>query len=443
VFCLLLLLFLASCDAGATTPRIYSTVPPISSSDWTTYHANPARTGYLANMPDPHNLTPLWQQSLDGSVYAEPLVVNGRVIVVTENDTFYALDATTGAVQWHTNVGVPVARSILPCGDIDPLGITGTPVYDPQTGLVFAVAEVQGFTHLLVGVNVTTGQVKVRRPIDPPGIDARVEQERSALALANGLVYVAFGGLAGDCGDYHGLIVASRPDGTGPLLTYQVPTPREGGIWTPPGPSIDAQGNLYVSVGNGAVTQGDWDYSDSILRLSPSLQLEDGFAPTSWQQENATDADLGSMGPVLLPNGLLYANGKSGEGYLLQANQLGGVGGQLQALHVCVAFGGAAVRGQSLFIPCSDGVRQLQLSGVHLSTGWHAAQQINGSPVVGGQTVYSLDSSDGILYALDAATGTVRASITVGQTTRFATPTLYQSSIFVGTQNGIVAVGVA
>lgn len=447
-------LFIQSLDVPAPQPvhitpltlppsTVTATPAPTTGTDWTTYHQNSARTGFVAGVPDPTRLTSLWKQSLDGAVYAEPLVVGGQVIVATEHDTLYALDARTGQIQWHTTVGTPVPLSTLPCGNIDPLGITGTPVYDPQTGLVFAVAEIQGPAHMLVGVEVKTGQVKVRRIVDPPGANPQVHQQRAALALYGGTVYIAFGGLDGDCGDYHGMVVASRTDGTGALLKYQVPTPREGGIWATPGPVIDAQGNLYVSVGNGAVTQGDWDHSDSVLRLSPALQLVDGFAPQSWQSDNASDADLGSMGPVLLPNGMIYANGKTGQGYLLRADHLGGIGGQIQTITNCSAYGGAAVSGLTLFIPCTDGLRQLQLaSGTNLVPGWQAPQQVTGSPVVGGNTVYSLDPAGGTLYALDAATGSVRATISVGSTSRFATPTLFQSSIFVGTLTGIVAVGI-
>ncbi len=420
-----------------------STAAPgqVTSADWTMYHDDPARTGFVAGMPDPTHLTSLWKQPLDGAVYAEPLVVAGQVIVATEHDSLYALDARTGRVQWRTSVGTPVPLSDLPCGDIDPLGITGTPVYDPQTGLVFAVAEIQGPAHVLVGLDVKTGQVKVRRLVDPPGMNPQAHQQRAALALYGGSIYIAFGGLFGDCGDYHGWVVASRTDGAGALLAYQVPTTREGGIWAPPGPVLDAQGNLYVAVGNGAATQGDWDHSDSVLRLSPTLQLEDGFAPQSWPSDNASDADLGSMGPVLLPNGLLYADGKSGQGYLVRADHLGGVGGQVQTISLCSAYGGAAVSGLSLFIPCSDGLRQLQLeAGAHLVPGWHAPQQVTGSPVIGGQTVYSLDPAGGVLYALDAATGEVRATLSVGTTSRFATPTLSNDRVFVGTLTGVLAV---
>ncbi|HEY7346881.1 MAG TPA: PQQ-binding-like beta-propeller repeat protein [Ktedonobacterales bacterium] len=455
-FCVLAsLLLLAGCDKSLPPEQSAHITPitltpgtvtptPVAAVDWTMYHANPARTGYVPDTPDPQRLSNLWKQPLDGAVYAEPLVVAGLVIVATENDTLYALDAQSGKIQWQTHVGTPVPLSDLPCGNIDPLGITGTPVYDPQTGLVFAVAEITGPAHILVGLDVKTGQVKVRRSMDPAGEDPRPHQERAALALAGGRVYVAYGGLFGDCGPYHGKVVASRTDGTGNLLVYQVPTPREAGIWAPPGPVIDDQGNLYVSVGNGEVTRGNWDHSDSVLKLSPTLKLLDAFAPTSWPSDNASDADLGSMSPVLLPGGLIYADGKLGQGYLLRADHLGGVGGQIQALSVCPAYGGAAVSGASFFIPCPGGLRQLTITdGPRVVVGWSAPQQVSGSPVIGGQTVYSLDPFGGTLYALDIATGKVRTTISVGTTSRFATPTIYHRTLFIGTMTGITAVTIA
>ncbi len=422
--------------AIATTP----TAPTSNSSDWTTYHRDTSRTGYLASAADPHRLTNLWSVQLDGAVYGEPLVIGGRVIVATEGDSLYSLDAQTGHILWRTNVGSPVPLGDLPCGDINPLGITGTPVYDPATGLVFAVAEVSGFAHILVGVDAGTGRVRVRRSVDVAGMDTRVHQQRAALALSQGMVYVAYGGLDGDCGDYIGRVVASRTDGQGPLLSYQVPTPREGGIWAASGPAVDAAGNIYVAVGNGAITQGDWDHSDSVLRLSPALQLEDGFAPQQWQQDNANDADLGSTGPILLPNGLIYANGKSGLGYLLHADSLRGVGGQAQVLPICSSYGGAAAIGSRVFVPCTDGLREVLVGpGNHLAVGWHAPGQVTGSPVAGGNTVYSLDPG-GTLYALNSQNGAVITTVGVGQTSRFATPTLYNGRVFVGTLSGVVAV---
>ncbi|HEY4032832.1 MAG TPA: PQQ-binding-like beta-propeller repeat protein [Ktedonobacteraceae bacterium] len=447
----LLLTILSACSNSATTQTKPSITPlaltrtaqqtatPTKSTDWTTYHRDNQRTGYLASTPDPHSLSKIWGIQLDGAVYAEPLVVGNDVIVATEGDSLYALDPMTGNVKWHTNVGSPVPQSSLPCGDIDPLGITGTPVYDPATGLVFAVAEVTGPAHVLIGVDVTTGQVKVRRSVDTDGMDPRAHQQRAALTLANGMVYINYGGLDGDCSDYIGRVVASRTDGQGPLLVYRVPTPREAGIWAPPGASVDAAGNLYVSVGNGAITQGQWDHSDSILKLSSTLQLKDGFAPTSWGPENDEDQDMGSQGPVLLPGNFVFAAGKSGKGYTLHANALGGIGGQIDAQDVCDSFGGAATVGSTIFIPCTNGVRQITVdTSGHMHQGWHASGDIVGSPVVGGHTVYSL--SNGMIYALNMDSGHVITSLNVGSANRFATPTIFGTSIFVGTYTGITAV---
>jgi hypothetical protein len=416
------------------------TVPALTSADWPTYHRDNSRAGYVAGAADPTRLAQAWNTRLDGAVYAEPLVISGHVLVATENDSMYSLNARTGQVLWRTNVGTPMPLSELPCGNIDPLGITGTPVYDPVTNLVFAVAEIRGPSHMLVGFDASTGIVRVRRLVEPSDGDIRAHQQRAALILSQGMVYVAYGGLDGDCGDYHGWVIASRTDGRGALLSYQVPTQREGGIWAASGPAADAAGNIYIAVGNGAATGGSWDKTDSVLRLSPTLHYEDGFAPGQWPQDNATDADLGSTGPLLLPGGLVFADGKSGLGYLLHANALGGVGGQAQMASICSAFGGSAALGTRLFVSCTDGVLEVVVGpGSRLTPGWHAPAKINGSPIVAGHTVYSLNLN-GTLYALNSDNGAVIATQFVGATSRFATPTFSDGFIYVGTMAGIVAV---
>ena len=427
---------------ATSQPTATPNTPTTSSTDWTTYHANNQRTGYIADTPDPHNLSKIWSTQLDGSVYAEPLVVGNRVIVATEGDSLYALDPNSGSILWHTNVGTPVPLSSLPCGNIDPLGITGTPVYDPATGLVFAVAEISGPAHILVGLDANTGQVEVRRLVDTDGMDPQAHQQRAALTLANGMVYIAYGGLDGDCSDYIGRVVASRTNGQGPLLVYRVPTPREGGIWATPGPSVDASGNLYVSVGNGAITSGQWDHSDSVLKLSPTLQLLDAFAPTSWAQDNANDADLGSQGPVLLPGNFVFAAGKNGNGYLMKASKLGGIGGSIDEQSVCRSFGGAALVGSTIFVPCTNGVLQITVdTSGHMHQGWQASGNIVGSPVVGGHTVYSF--SNGVMHGLNMNSGQVVASLNVGSANRFVTPTISGTSIFIGTNAGITAIKIS
>lgn len=429
-----------SLTSQATSSTSLTTVgkQPLAPSNWTMYHSNLARTGYLPYTPDPQKLNFAWMQSLDGAVYAEPLVIDGHAIVATENDTIYSLDTTTGKIQWQKHVGTPMPQRDLPCGNVFPLGITGTPVYDPATRLIFAVAEVQGPHHILLGLDIQTGAVKLQRSADLPNMDPRAHQQRAALALWKNMVYFAYGGLNGDCSDYIGTVVGSQTSGQGSLLSYQVPTTREAGIWATPGPVIDTNGNLYVAVGNGDATSGNWDHSDSVLRLSPTLQLEDGFAPNDWGAQNAIDQDLGSMGPVLLSNHQVFADGKAGKGYLLDAAKLGGVGGQLQEQNLCNAFGGSATTGSVIFMPCTDGLLQL-ITGPHtMKRGWQAPANINGSPVIGGHTVYTIGGN--ILYALDSETGKVRAQATIGQTPHFATPTLSGRFVFVGTMSGVSAV---
>ncbi len=423
----------------AASPQATASAP-VTWGDWFTYHHDNARTGYLPNMPDPNKLTKGWSANLDGAVYAQPLMVKGHLIVVTEGDSVYSLDPKSGSVLWHTNVGQPVPQSTLPCGDINPLGITGTPVYDPVTGLVFAVAEVSGPQHMLVGVDVNTGSVRVKRGVDIPGMDPAAHQQRSALLLANNRVYIAYGGLDGDCSDYRGTIVASQTSGTGNLLSYRVPTAREGGMWATSGLASDSSGRIYASVGNGASTGGNWDHSDSVLRFSPTLQLQDGFAPQNWADENSSDTDLGSTGPLLLSNGLAFIAGKSGNGYLLHANALGGIGGQITTTQVCngKAMGGGAVAGSVVLVPCEEGIRHVSTgSGSSLTAGWQSPD-LQLSPVVGGHTVYGM-SSNGTLYALNLDTGTVRAKVVLGQTPRFVSPTLSGNSVFVGTTGGVAS----
>ena len=435
-----------------STPRrnvpLSSTIPALSSTDWPTYHHDNARTGYLANEPDPKQLLPAWTTKLDNAVYAEPLVIGDRVIVATEGDSLYSLDTRTGQVQWHTNIGNPVPLSTINCrGTVDPIGITGTPVYDPVSGLVFAVAEVTGPVHLLVGVDVNTGEVRVRRPVDVPAmVPPRIYMQRPALALSDGMVYMSFGSPAPDCGHYHGTIVASQTDGTGPLLSYQVPSEIQAGLWGPSGPAIDDAGQVYVATGNDIHISGGWDLSNAVLRLSPTLQLEDSFAPANWRLQDTGNQDLGSMGPSLLPGGLVFIAGKSGDGYLLHTNALGGIGGQAATVKICygLAMGGAATVGSQVFVPCSDGLRRvLDPAGAKLAVDWHAAEQINLPPIVGGHTLYSLDPS-GTLYALDIDSGLVRAKLSLGfAVPHFATPSLSQGRIFVGTLEGVSAVTIA
>ena len=350
-----------------------------------------------------------WQSALDGAVYGSPVTTSGSVFVATEHDSVYALDPATGRTRWRTTVGTPVPRSSLPCGNIDPLGITGTPAYDAATKRVFVVAETNesgAVRHRLLGLDAATGRVVLSRLVPPPVGDETAHQQRGALLVSGGKVYVPYGGLAGDCGAYVGSVVgASTTDVAAPLVSFHVPTTREGGIWTPPGPSLLPNGDLLVAVGNSEHTQTaqGYDGGDSVTELSPGLTKVRDFHPSSWAADNASDLDLGSMGPAQVGSSVVQA-GKSGTVYVVDAATLGTKWARTVPNVSCHAYGGAAVSGSRVYLPCTTGTLALDVSSTGVATPrWTAAGA--GSPVVYGATLVVPDPGAGLLRTYDASTG--------------------------------------
>jgi outer membrane protein assembly factor BamB len=419
---------------------------------WPTYGQNNERTGVAVGVRRLGRLSVAWRDTLDGSVYGQPLLIGGLVVVGTENDTVYALSNATGAVVWRTHVGTPVPQVALHgCGDIFPLGITGTPAYDQSDGLVYAVAETTGYRHVLFGLSATSGAIRIERDIRTPDGQDAWDQQRPALAMAGGRVYVMFGGLAGDCGPYRGSIVGVPASGRGPVISYLTPTPREGAFWGPGGPvagpasPTDPAQTLYGANGNGAAEQGDpYDYSDSVTHLSLGLRRIGFFAPSTWALDNAQDQDLGSTQPTLAAAGSVFAVGKRGVGYLLRLGALGGIGGQVAQADICQAYGTAAVSGATVYEPCTDtGLTAVAISVAarRIRILWRGPAGGHGSAAIGGGAIWVPDSDDGILYALDPATGVVLRSVSLGVTMpRFSSVSLGGAGAYLGTSRGVVAV---
>ncbi len=410
-------------------------------ADWPTYGHDYARTGVSATAATAGPLQLSWRAHLDGAVYGQPLLVGNMVIAATENDSIYALDQASGQVVWRTHVGTPVPLAQLPCGNIDPLGITGTPVYDTDSGIVYAVAETSGYHHVLLGVSATDGTIQVERDIPAPDGQPRYDQQRPGLTIENGRVYVAFGGLDGDCGPYRGSVVGIPESGSGPLVSYLVPTPREGAIWGTAGPVTGPGGTMYVSVGNGSESSTKFDGSDSVTALSPVLKQAGIFAPSSWHDDNAHDLDLGSTQPALA-GGTLLALGKSGTAYLISTAHLGGVGGQVAQEKVCPAYGAAAVQGSTVYEPCEQGgMAAISTAGGKIRVLWRGPASAWGSPAIGGGAVWVTDWSAGTLYELNPGTGKTRYSLSLGTTLpHFASPSITGNHAFIGTSDGVVAV---
>jgi outer membrane protein assembly factor BamB len=427
-----------SAAASAEDGTSLSAAPSGPAADWPTYHGQPARTGVASAGPPLGRAHRLWTAGVDGAVYAEPLVVGGKVIVATENNSVYAFDVASGHEAWRTHLGTPVPGGELPCGNIDPSGITGTPVVDRAAGVIYAVTF-QRFEHRLVALDLPTGGVRWQRRIDPPGADPRTHQQRAALALSRGRVYVPFGGLYGDCGDYHGWVLGAPASGpSGRVLSYRVPTGREGGIWAASGPAVDGAGNLYVATGNGSSTSS-FDFGNAVIRLTPSLRPSGFFAPRNAPALSGSDLDLGSTGPLLVPGARAFIIGKTGVGYLLSTRRLGGVGHPLASHDICGgAFGGDAYARGTIYVSCTDGVVAIRLAGDRLIPAW-TQSAASDPPILAGPGLWAVGG--GSLDQLDPHSGRVRFSSSIGDPAHFATPAASGGRIFVAAGGRVYAFG--
>jgi hypothetical protein len=342
------------------------------------------------------------------------------------------LSADTGHVVWRTALGQPARRSTLPCGNIDPLGVTGTPVIDAGRGTLFldAMVDERGRPrHLVYGLRLSDGGVLPGFPIDvAAGLAARgirfdpaAQNQRGALALLNGRIYLPFGGHFGDCGDYHGVVVGvaiDPPQLTGAWLTRAA----KGGIWAPAGLS-EVGGSLYFSTGN---TEGarSWGDGEGVFRAGPDLthstDPRDFFAPSDWKQLDAYDLDLSGVTPLpltLTGSEMMLALGKDGMAYLLNRANLGGIGGAIATLRaargeiitapaVYPLRDGVGVAYQARGAVCPNGsyvsgIGALVVTGgpsQRLSSAWCARMDGGGAPIV----TTTDGSSEPIVWAVGA-----------------------------------------
>jgi outer membrane protein assembly factor BamB len=426
---------------------------PGAGSNWTTYHGDAISSGVDASgarVFPPHRV---WTSAtLDGTLFGEPLVWDQHVIVATENDTVYSLNATNGKVVWSDHVGTPVQASELACGDITPVvGVTSTPVIDPARKEVFVVAfesSPEGVAHHLVGLDLQTGKTILDQVVDPPGSIPITQLQRPGLALDEGRVVIGFGGNDGDCGEYHGWVV-SAPEAGGTDKYFELDTAsgeRQGAVWLGgASPVVDASGNVWVSVGNGSVTSSSaqYDDSDSVLELRPQMTLEQYFAPTTWASDNASDLDLGSTSPALLSDGLVLEVGKSGIGYLMKRSDLGGIGGEVASATVCpgVADGGDAVVGSVVYVPCATGVTQVTVSDSPpgLKAGWTTSSASSGGPIIASGYLWSIDRS-GTLWGINPSNGDPVFHASLGsEATHFPTPTVADGLLIAPAAQQVVA----
>jgi outer membrane protein assembly factor BamB len=417
---------------ASDTQTTATTSPPARSSataNWATYGGSSSRSGIAPGAPAHPQLRRRFARSLDGQVYAQPLIVDRRIYVATENNTVYAF-TTSGRQLWKRHLGQPVGGGELPCGNINPSGITGTPVI--TGGKLYAVAFLHsGLRHVLYGLRLSNGNVAMRVNVDPP--NRQVHQQRGALLASQGRIYVPYGGLLGDCGPYRGYVISTTTAG-GARISYRTPA-TQAGIWAPAGISQQS-GTLLVSTGNGG---GDrFQYQNSVLRLSLGLHRRGFWAPRDWRPLSASDTDVSSIAPLPVSGGRVFQIGKDGVGYVLR-NSLGGVGGQQFGAQVCGggAFGADAFRAPLVVAPCGGAMYGLRLAGGRFTIAWRNG--VGGMvPVIAGDSVFAL-TRDGRLVQLRTSNGGQITSTNVGAgATSFPAPAVAGGTLVAPAGAGIV-----
>lgn len=379
----------------------------------TQHHNNPSRDGLFvdpaitrasaANVTRDLNFS----GTIVGNVYAQPLYVEGGpngpvVIAVTQSNNVYALNATTGAIIWQRNVGTAISSG-LPCGNISPVGITGTPVVDLASRALFFDAEINGTGHQIFSLNVDTGAINAGWPVTlntaVAGFDSSVQSERGALGIVGNILYVPYGGRFGDCGSYKGRLVGVQISNPAIMPTNWATGTTRAGVWAPGGVASDGT-NTYVTTGNGSGTT--WAGNEAVIRLQPgpifSGATADYWAPTNWQTLDAGDTDLSGSGPILVdvpgatPSALVVAIGKDRNAYLLDRNNLGGVTAPLAQSVVSsgTVINAAATYRTSLgtyvvLRPVSGTLTAFKINAASpptIATGWSASSSGRSSPFV-------------------------------------------------------------
>jgi outer membrane protein assembly factor BamB len=404
---------------------------------------------------------------LQGSVYAQPLYWDGGdggqdlLIVATQRNELIAFDPLTGSRIWSRTLAPPAPRSSLPCGNIDPLGTVGTPVIDAARKLIFVAAMISGPRHRVYAVSLTDGAI-FGTPLDVelsvPGFSSAVQNQRGALALVDGILYVPYSGHYGDCGNYAGWVVGFDTAGSRPVAAYR--TGHGGGIWAMSGVAAMG-GSLFVATGN-TIGLASWNGGEAILKLAPGPSFSsapaDFYAPANWQQLDSGDTDIGTAGALPFDVGSAHfvaTLGKDGRLHLANRDNLGGIGGGLVAPQVAsgVVITAPAVldtpSGTMLAFPATgsactgpNGLVALRISAgapPGVATAWCAGLNGNGAPIAsttgGGREaiVWVVGAQgDNRLHAVNAETGeALFTSGQLGPVMRFNAPIAAKGRIYV------------
>jgi hypothetical protein len=286
-----------------------------------------------------------FQATFSGGVAGVPLFVAGakagpgRFFVATLSNNVFALDETTGAVVWMHSIGTGGH------------GIIGTPVIDAGTRAIFVAADATADGHHIIdALSIDTGDELAGWPVDVSKLssggvtfNSPDQNQRGALSLVNGTLYVPYGGYYGDGGNYRGWVVAVDVKNPGSAAGWATAGKQEG-IWAPGGMASDGNGVFAVTGNNGGAPMDHLD-SEEVVRVTGLAQAQrddaNRFWPTIWRTGmDMGDKDFGSCSPLVItatggtPASLVVAPAKPGHVFFLDGKNLGGMGGQAADLVV-------------------------------------------------------------------------------------------------------------
>jgi chitodextrinase len=463
----------------------------------------------------------LFTYTLDGIAFASPLYVanvnipgqgfHDVVYMATEHDSVYAWDADglSTSPLWKVSFLGPGITPV-PCGDTgecgdipNEIGITGTPVIDQASGTLYVVAKTKegvNYVQRLHALDITTGAEKFGGPrmiqasVSGSGegsqngqlsFNALRENQRPALVLSNGNVYIGWGS-HGDQHPWHGWVIAYNASNLQQAAVYCVsPDGYGGGIWASGGGlGADSNGNIFFNTGNGGFTvdTGGRDYGDTIVKVGPSGSVLDYFTPHDQAAMESQDLDLSSAGPVLLldqpgsnPH-LLIAAAKTGTIFVVNRDNMGhfrsGNDNQIVQSLVGILPNGtleegnfsapAFFNGYVYFAAVNDTLKAFQLSNGLLSNG-PTSHSLDVYPNRGGSfavsgngnangIVWAVQDNNpqvGVLHAYDAGNlanefyNTTQGGTrdTLGVATKFSIPLVANGKVFVGAQTQLVVYG--
>jgi hypothetical protein len=470
---------------------------------------------------------------VDGAVFAQPLYVSNAqvvtggqfqgfhnlLIVVTEHDSVYAFDADSGVLYWRVSIlGTgEVPSDGLGCSDLlTENGITSTPVIDRAIGpygTIYLLAmsktpDNASYIERLHALALATGQdslppvtIQASYPGNGPGNDGhgnvifnpKQQRGRAGLLLTNGTIYTAWGSFC-DFPPFTGWIIAynertlsqtivfnTNPNGTPP--SSDLPDGSGSGVWQAgQPPAIDAAGNLYVATGNGPFdTHLDSngfpisrDYGDTLLKLTPSLQVTNFFTPTDQLSLAENDGDFGSGGTLVVDvadsdnsvHHLAIVAGKDSNIYVVDRDTMGGFSSPINNIYQVVTSalpGGvwsspAYFNGSIYYDSQGHSLWQFKFTGNATLDPVPVSASTALFPFPGGTpSVSSLGNSNGIVWIKELRNGQVilhaydannlatelysSAGVSIGAPTKFGPPTVCNGKVFVGTMNSVGVFG--